>query len=1115
MFTTYAASAGSGKTTSLVADYLSLCFKTDFHHFRKQRDGHRELNRFQNILAITFTNNAAAEMKDRIVRTLNTFAFEPKEKYDISAIAIYNKIVNKLFDDEIDHTDDPDIHQFIQLESNELLRRIIYDYARFSITTIDKFFQRIIRSSALRLNLSLSYSVQVDLNEFYIQAIDQLINDLSKDSETTQRIIFILKNALEDVGKSNIDNTLLNALQILYGNSEGNYLPLKKLKNIDITDLKEDILKWRSEYKKLPERFLSEIQENAKKGEQLTADVKDCMIKACADWFTKIQNDCGQTLAKGPFSATIQKMGSGDCFLKSKATSPSVLAVKDDIAACFNTVNGVFETYCQKYIDLKIILKHADKLLMLFDLQQKMEYIKALNNIFLLSESNPLIFEEIMDKESPAIFEKMNYKHFFIDEFQDTSQMQWADIKPLIKNNAIDSDGDITLFGDIKQAIYRFRNGDVDLFYNLSDYDTLHSSPCGFHTLESDHYKSIQLADNYRSLKSIVDFNNRFFKTFAEKVGATKYYQEVAQNIKHKAPGLVSTFIYDSSNNVKRTIDIKSIPADKISPELASKLDDFIQQNFTKLDIKDLEILYAVIDALRRGYKYSDIAILHTGNDNCTKIANMLLNAGLAVVTEESLKLNASPEVNLIISTLRYLIHPNDILAQSTILYYLSKIKQKEHVFKENLLNINPYNVKKRAEKHPEDEGIKSVPFNDMLKLAFGKTIPVEQWNSEPLFIVVKEITKLFQLDQTESPFIIDFENLILNYLQQKNGEISKFLNWWDQSIAINVIPSLTLPSGQNAIQVSTIHKSKGLEYKVVIIQHNGRTQRPKSSWVSVPKDIMEDKERDLVAYIDLSNSGTAGSSFENDYKEEDEKGIIDHINLLYVAHTRAKEMLYIISKKPKKENNSYSSILHSFIESYSNGDSSESDFVFTKGTDDRIQYLGDPNWTNPKKETKNIAPQAPNFATSDFLLGNINQKKLVTESASSNDKRLIGIGVHNYLSKLRVFPQNEQEIEQEVANIAEEQRETLRKAFQRILTDSQLRPYFAPDVRVLNETTILDHNGDEHRPDRIVFTNDKVVVIDYKTGKEDPKYQEQIDRYTNLLQQMGYDNVEGILLYV
>lgn len=1073
MFTTYSASAGSGKTTHLVADYIALCFKNDSRHIdRVLNENKHELGIFQRILAITFTNNAAAEMKDRIVQTLNEFAFNPKTKLSGRASAIYGIIVHNLFGDET--PEKTQLEAFMQSESLELLRSIIYDYARFTLTTIDSFFQRVIRSAALSLNLNLNYSVQVDLNEFYIQAIDQLLNELSADSKLATRLIFMLDNSMEDAGNLNVDRELQGVLEILYSDAEKNYDYLEKLKLLDTEEFKKIIRQWRQNISLIPEKLKAEIGPIAQLGESHIQRLNGLSFQkpTLGKWFTKVMED-----PIGNYVADIDTFRRDDdgSFFRKKKLSPDEQLLADevmpDIILCFNQIRDIQTPLRQQYLDSVIQKKHADKLLLLFDLQDKMNSIKEQNNFFILGETNTLIYNNIKDKDIPELFDQIKFDHFFIDEFQDTSKMQWDDLKPLIANRALSQGGQVTLFGDVKQAIYRFRNGDSDLFYNLIDYERFKKRG-DFPSVGEKGYCNKVLKENFRSTKSVIAFNNDFFKFYSEAIGQTEYYKDVEQNIHSQEPGLVQVFVQQDKMD-------KALQRDMFSEHL--KLEAYINEN-EDIKVEDAEVLRAVQNALDRGYEPGDIAILYSGNGKCTRMANILMELNYPVVTEKSLVLNASPAVNLIIYTMKYLLHPNDLLAQTTILYYLSKSHNRQSEIGRKLLTLSHSN------------------FNDVVKEVVGEPIPAKEWLPQPLFLLVKEIIRFYKLEDMQDPFIVDFENIVHNYLQSRNGELASFLLWWQQLLDTDSMFTLTLPTDMNTIKLCTIHKSKGLEYPVVILPFTSTSNRLKPVWT----DIVDGQ----VAYVNLDATNCIGSSFEEIYNNESKNRETDMLNLLYVAHTRASEVLYVITSNTKSENSYGNNLLH-FV-----SDNTREGITFVQDEkDNRVFYAGNKDWKNKSKRKTLKEPITPPVTTSSFDISKITD--LIETQEAVNEQALTGTFVHDFLSRQLDFPQSEEAVEMLLKDVEEEKRDRLRDAFRHILNDAELKPYFAPGVQTLNETTILDTDGNSYRPDRIVFVGDKVMVIDYKTGQPYPKYQEQIDQYCALLREMGYANVEGRLLYV
>lgn len=1076
MFTTYSASAGSGKTTNLVADYLALCFRFDSRKVGRETQEF-QLDLYQRILAITFTNNASSEMKDRIVKTLYAIAFEERQNLGGSASAIYNMVVKKLFDLQPDDIS-ADMEKFMRVESRELLRRIIYDYARFTISTIDSFFQRVIRSSALSLNLNLNYTVQIDMDEFYLQAIDQLLNELSAETELASRIIFVLDNAMEDTGKMDVDKELKAALVILYDNAEKNLEFLNILSQSDQDEIRQYIQSLRKNIKEIPAVLKEKIKPYAQEGsvwlEKLGLKFKR---RSFNTWFEDVQKDP----IKYYITSTEEIAGSGgQIFSKAKLSDEELARIEEfwpKVEACFEKVAAAQHDLRKRYLDSVIRHRNADKVLMLMDLKKKMEEIKLQNNFFILSESNTLIYETIQSKGFETLFDRVKFDNFFIDEFQDTSKMQWEDLKPIIINNALSQfDRQVSLFGDVKQAIYRFRNGDADLFYKLLDYDRMQEDP-DLRLVDRMHYNQEILDTNYRSLKSVVEFNNQFFEYYATKRGLDKYYAEgLKQKVFNNQEGQVQVCFYadkEKKNELKPHFSVEdAVWADMVADK--------------KTGVQDLEVILAVMDARRRGYSDGDIAVLCRNNFKCAHIADIMLRMGWNVITEKSLNLSASVEVNLIIYTLRYLLHPDDKVAKSTILYYMARLQDKETMLPQYMPTL-------------KEEGV----FESLLEKEFGKPLPRNQWLSEPLFLLVKDVMRYYGMEHLQSPFVVDFENLVWQYLQSRNGELSKFLTWWQQQVELDKLPSLSLPAGQDAIRISTIHKSKGLEYPVVVFPYNAPRKQLLPVW-----DKVNDR---MVAYVEL-NSSCVGSSYEERYEEESLSAEMDDLNVLYVAHTRARDMLYVLAKRSERESSAYGNDLQTFI---TNNIQQEEGLAFVHEEDNtRYYYLGDRNWRNPKPEVKSEVPHSiPEVVASDFELDQV--QVLFETTLPEDDPRAEGTYVHDFLSGLADFPQSEDVFEQCLADVPEAKRPRLRAAYRRIMEDADLRPCFAPGVRVLNEVNILDEAHREHRPDRVAFLDDRVVVIDYKTGAPHEQYQQQIDGYCALLRNMGYQNVEGRLLYV
>ena len=883
---------------------------------------------------------------------------------------------------------------------------------------------------------------------------------------------------MEDSGNLNVDKELRNVLDILYENAEKNYDYLQALSQVTPGQYRKVIHQWRKDRKEIPDIIKAAIKDIAALGNSHIQNLNGISFQKpkLAQWFNKVMEDPINNYEQ---SIDVFLNDRGTYFRKTKFT-PAEQALIDQempcIEQCFNDIRDIQDQYRPRYLDAKILLKNADKLMLLFDLQQKMNEIKKQHNFFILGEANTFIYDQIKGKHSPELFDRITFSHYFIDEFQDTSLMQWRDLKPLVVNNSLATNGQVTLFGDVKQAIYRFRNGDADLFYNLIDYGRLQNDP-DLKLVGSDSYHNEVLDSNFRSSTPVILFNNEFFKQYSNELGFGNYYVDVEQKVPKPKPGLVEVMLSGSAtsdDNGTRTCQ-------HIDEELEHYLT--VNQDITS---EDAEVFRAVRDALERGYDYGDIAILYAGNDKGTRMANLLLNYGWPVVTEKSLVLNASPAVNLIIQTIKHLVDPSDRVAQTSILHYLAQINGKEEMLQKKLLQIAV------------------TSFHTLMMDIHGEDLPTD-WLSLPLFLLVKKIIVFYKLEQNQDPFIVDFENIVLNYLQNRNGEPTQFLLWWQQLLDTDSMFTLTLPNDLNAIKVNTIHKSKGLEYPVVII--------PFSSTSSTLRPVWTQTVNGEVAYIPLSKTDCIGSSFEPLYQDEALSKEMDTLNLLYVAHTRAGDILYIITS-PQKNGKGYGAALQRLI--FDNEQHTTPDdplhFVQDEG-DPCLHYAGNPSHSKDSPSKTASSPITPPITASPFSIQDI--AAIVDTEEAETQQRLTGTFVHDFLAKLTKFPQNTAEMESLLAEVDEERRPRLREAFLKIMGNQELAACFAPETRCLNETTILAPDGTEHRPDRIALLPDRVMVIDYKTGQAHPEYQKQIDTYCDLLRNMGYENVEGRLLYI
>lgn len=1129
MFKTYKASAGSGKTTSLVAEYLSICLL--------------DTEQYRHVLAITFTNNATAEMKDRIVQVLNDFAFRTPSDWDGSTSAIHDLMVKLqpgLKGDEA----------LVATRAQELLGKILYDYPNFSISTIDSFFQRIIRAFAFELNISMNFELEVTLDDYYAQTIDVLFNRISdEDPYLKKRITNLIFKQMEDSGRWRVDRKLLDDLKIVYGD-ELAAVPLDRLSRVENLDQIVRVLV--SDLSKQREELVKEYEDAKNYIDRLGLEAKSYWqgINGIYGWFMKFVPEVWKT------NSYIEKCASGEKFCVKKEVA-GYETIHAEVISRYKKLEPLQRAYVRRHY----LLKNVESLSVLFDLKNVMDEIRERDNKFFLSDTNFKIYNEISNENSENsdyLFEKIGnrYAYFFIDEFQDTSRMQWENLVPLLHNVLATGNTKAILFGDVKQAIYRFRNGDAKLFADLTV--DLSSSPDGEKEAErrdeqAKEYLRLHPGDvkgsfkesqplkvNYRSGEHIVAFNNLFFSHLPEYKGfpseANSLYDEYyrknervkkdgaeeeadvldvvqASDPRKKGQGLVTIRFRNDLMFDGRTPDAEK-------GEKAPTLDEY----------RAHYVYECVRDALRRGYHCRDIAILTSGRALGSQLARMLAThpeQSFPVISSDSLLLSSSPEVNIVVSALRLLLDPTDQLSCFTLIHLMLRHQNRETP--ERMAET----TRSIAALKPGDD---CSPVLEKMNIRIDR----EKWLKQPLFTMAHLIIQDFHLEETNA-FLISFIDNCLKYTSKQVGELGPFLDWWDsksESLA------LSAPDGIDAVTISTIHKSKGLQYPVVILPltQYGNQRTKDTFWYST-----KDADKVPLPFLLLETEGGSCDA-EVDGLCTDEKALtgMDNLNKVYVAHTRPKDMLYVITgyrdngeegaapkkndadaggKKSNRNNGNYNRMLFSCVTA------NKSDFIAAEG-DECLYYYGDVYWRNPKAgestegevqlSVKQVVPDVSKLHISAFEPSSLHVLGAKGESEAQN----IGTAVHDFLAKLRAFPQTDEEVVAMQFPTDVQFPDEVRQALHKIVRNPDILPYFAPGLEVLNEVSIIQNaqatsDGRQivFRPDRVVCFPDKTVVIDYKTGHPTEKmiyeYEKQVDNYVQLLAAMGFPNVTGKILYL
>ena len=1028
MLNIYRASAGSGKTYRLTAKYLELLFAA-------QRQAHR------NILAVTFTNKATDEMKSRILLELDALSATDTRG---EKSAHLENLAAKF------HLSEKDVRQ----RAKDILTGILHDYSRFSVSTIDKFFQQIVRAFAREIGLQGGYNVELDQEGTLSLAIDRMMFDLDKkeNQELLNWLTKFSEERIENGEKWDIRSNIKNFASKLIFNEKyknlGNHIS-EKLQNKDF------LKKYQAELYAIKKNFESEIKNLAEKSLAIiekhglaTTDFKNAKNSP----FNRLHK-----LRNGEFELTktfLELPDNVENWFTKK--SPNEAEIKNafygGLNDCINEIVVFYDKNFSAYLSADVIGKNFYTLGILADIDKQVKTYLEENNLMLLSDGNSLLNKIIDDSDTPFVYEKtgVNIDHYMIDEFQDTSSMQWDNFRPLVKNSL--SQGlENLIVGDVKQSIYRWRNSDWDLL----DSQITKDFPQGQINEET-------LGENWRSRKNIIEFNNVFFETAAGKLQAELGNEKIGNAYK----------------NLRQDFSPKSKNGGRISVEFIKK-----EKN---ADWKDevLQKIPPILDELQKNnYQLKDIAILVRDNKDARKIANYLLEYKnqnphstykYDVISNEALQISNAESIRFIVALLKFL-------------------QNKEDKISERIISLSP-------PKSPLKGGL--CDSTDFFQSCCRTPLPCGEgsWEGLGLFELIEDIISRFDLgkNENESVFLQAFQDLVFDFVSRNNADISAFLKWWDE---FGIKKSIASPEGQNAIQIMTIHKSKGLEREAVIV--------PFANWEfdhDPKKKVVFWCEPKVAPYNQLEiipipySAKLENTIFRDDYLEEKTYSYIDNLNIAYVAFTRAKSELFIFAQEPEKDE----------IKTIG-------DLLFAVLKEKPGILYQDETKKSEKEETKIEEIKLRNYISSS----DNNRLRLRLHSTDyfgeRGEKINYGNIMHELLNKIRTIADLENAVTETLQsgkiNFSEslEIKEKLRKFIE--LQD--VKDWFSDKYKILNETDIITPQGEIYRPDRVLLDGQNAIVIDYKFGeKEEQKYNKQVLNYVELIENMGF-SAEGFVCYV
>ncbi len=1040
VFQVYNASAGSGKTFTLVKEYLKILFQSDDKFL------------FQNILAITFTNKAAAEMKERIITNLREISMANK-----------NEILPILVDETgIDE-------EVLQNRAKNILNAILQNYTAFNINTIDTFTYKLIRTFALDLGLSVNFEVEMDPEPWLNEAVENVISQIGIDKNISKILIDYALQQADDDKSWDVSNDLNKVSKIIL--NENDAVELEKLQKRNIADFlnfKKYLIKQKkeieNEFKETGEKALSIIDEAG-------LNYKDFYRSMLPNHFVNLSSN----LQKVKFfeqSKLKERIEENTFFANSKPEKIKSLinGILPELLNFYNHSEDLYKSYSLN----KLLLYGLTPLAVLSELNKSLNEIKEENNIKFIAEFNQIISKHLIEQPAAFIYERIGerFKHFFIDEMQDTSVLQWQNLIPLIANALAQEDSGLLLVGDAKQSIYRWRGGKPEQFICLASDKNKTDNSCEESNSNPFYIpkKVKDLETNYRSFSKIIDFNNNFFthssKHFIKNSHIDLYKTGNNQKIQNKKGGYVNIDFIEGKLNEEQRSEIIPEKVAKIIYELDGKIDR------------------------------NEICILVRKNHHGETIANYLSQQGISIISSETLLLKNDEKVDFIINLLYYLIEDKDKNSKFNLLYFLHshlKIKGAKHIFISDLINKNFNIFFKELEKHQIYYDASSFLYM-------------------PLYESIEQIIRSFSLTEKSDAYLQFFLDEVFKFSQQKSQSTNEFLAYWKlKKDKLNIASS----ENKNAVKISTIHKSKGLEYRVVIFPYDLKiydVNKSSKAWYNLSN--FENNFGFDSFYISstaaIKNTGLEG---ENIFQEQLEQIELDNFNLLYVAFTRAVEQLYIISENEAiGEMNTSAHFLKSFIKE--TGKWQEEKYLYEFGINNII-----------KDKKVNTESEVLSIDQKEFISTPWQDHKItiVANSAllwDSDRKKAIKYGniIHEIMAKVIIEDNIDKIVDQFTGKgiLNKKESSLIKDVLHKLVTHPNLNEYYKKNSVIYNEREIVNEDKQILIPDRLIFhKNNKVTIIDYKTGNQESKHIHQINSYATVLNKMNFSVSKKLLVYI
>ncbi len=1036
-FVVYKSSAGSGKTTTLVKEYLKLTLKNP--------------GLFNSVLAITFTNKAAAEMKNRILETLRKIIAGETTGSIIASIVRETGITNeKLLEN-----------------ARQLLFFIDHRYDEFSVNTIDAFVHKIIRTFAVDLQLPQNFEVVIDTDDYIPFIVEDIYKQVGIDEDFTNILTHFVLSRVEDEQKHDISGTLADFIKNQL--SEESFAKIEILDKLSATDFINIIEKLQMTLavskQKITKAATAALESIASEG-IVASDFAYGKANGAFGYFSKVKHFSKlNELVSG--KRAINAFENDKQWYSGKASADIIYRIaklKPLLTQYYNEI----ASEAGQYIHRRLIYNSIYEVALVSEIRTLFDLFTARTQKVHISEFNKRIAKEITLQPVPYIYERLGrrYTHFLIDEFQDTSVLQWNNLLPLVEESLANNNFNM-LVGDAKQAIYRFRGGEVELFTHLpSMYQNNESQQSRLREKAlRENYHEKYLDTNYRSRNNIIEFNNRFFDIAKSSLSPRfqPIYNKHEQKIptKEKSGGLISFRLLQADNTA----------------------------GFQKKCLE--EILQIVVDLTNSGFAYGQIAVLSLANKEASTIAGHLLQHGIPVVSSESVLLTSSADLRFLVAFLFTLANTNRQNAMAELMYLFLLLHNKTDEFHHYYLMFSTsQNV-----------------FNKLIQHFGYHELNYKNLRNKPVYEICEDFIRHFYKNEPTNLFLRFFLDFVFEKQNIHDGDLVHFLELWEEKKSKL---SIAMSEDVDAVQIMTAHKAKGLKFDVVI----ANLSKSKSGAKLTKKQYWDTPELRDISELKLSlypiNQSLTLIEKGDVYDEEKAKTDLDFLNLIYVAFTRPVHALYAIGHIDKKGNPDLFSVhLQNYLKSEEYWE------------EDRFRYhFGTLPVSQPEKRKGflgKILSATPSLAWDEQLqIAGIDEGILIENQELP--ARRYGILLHNILSE--VYQANDlPKVINSFVNKGLLDVSLIKKVDNilfKVVSHPQLSVCFAPGTVIKTETDIFDKTSNKLlRADRVAINDNTLTIIDYKTGKKTPSHQRQIREYGNAFEQLGYKNIRLKLAYL